>query len=95
MTPMMVVPMLRKIGFCGHMTCVGLLMTQPGPELTLFPLLSHKCPSCEADVALLRFRFSYAYCFVPWSFWQSPFPAVTCPLVAVPWNVLRLWRFFV
>lgn len=55
MTPMMVVPMLRKIEFCRHMTCVGLLMTQPGPELTLFLSSDTNVPSCEADVALLIF----------------------------------------
>lgn len=56
MTPMMVVPMLRKIGFCGHMTCVGLLMTQPGPELTLFlssatnvPVVRLTLPSSDSD----------------------------------------------
>lgn len=35
-TPMMGVPILRKIEICGHRTCVGLLITKPGPELTLF-----------------------------------------------------------
>lgn len=44
MTSMMGVSILRKIELCGHGSCAGLLITQIGHELTLFPYSNTNVP---------------------------------------------------